>query len=160
MKIVVLALGSNLDDRLQNLRSARIAVSEQCVILSTSGVYQTPPAFYENQPDFYNCAIAVKTKLSPEELLKLCKKIEAQMGRITPFRNAPRPIDLDIIFYEDERINTDILKIPHIDWQNRDFVITPLLDLRDDKIFETPTFEFVEKILKPKHRTFEKIANL
>ncbi len=160
MKIAVLALGSNLGDRLQNLRSACASISAQCAILAISGVYQTPPAFYENQPDFYNCAIAVKTELSPEELLKLCKTIEAQMGRTTPFRNAPRPIDLDIIFYEDERINTDILKIPHIDWQNRDFVITPLLDLRDNNIFDTISFEFVEKILKEKHRTFEKIANL
>ncbi len=160
MKIAILALGSNLGERAQNLRSALISLAQQCEIFATSAVYQTPPAFYENQPDFHNCAVAIRTELEPLELLKFCKEIETKMGRTTPFRNAPRPIDLDIIFYEDLRVNLDILKIPHIDWQNRDFVITPLLDLLDFGVFDSQNFEFVKNALTQKNRTFKKIYSL
>ena len=160
MKTVVLAVGSNVGNRLENIVLARDMLSRACDILCSSSIYETPPAFFEQQDNFYNCALAISTNINAFELLKLCKDIESSLGRKPSFRNAPRPIDLDIIFYEDERVDTDVLKIPHIDWQNRDFVITPLLDLRDKGVFDASCFVEIKSFLSNKTRAFEKIIDL
>ena len=160
MAVAVLALGSNMGDKLQNLRKAREYVANFASIVASSSVYETPPAFYEAQDNFYNCAIAISTELKPILLLKNCKKIEADMGREVSFRNAPRPIDLDIIFIEGENVSTPDLNVPHIDWTNRDFVITPLLDLLDMGIFNSFTFNSEKQFLINKKRAFKKITDL
>ena len=160
MVIAVLALGSNMGDKLQNLRKAREYVSNFASIIASASVYETPPAFYEAQEYFYNSAIAISTELTPIQLLKNCKKIETDMGRKASFRNAPRPIDLDIIFIEGESVSTPDLNVPHIDWENRDFVITPLLDLLDAGVFSSFTFNSEKQFLINKKRSFKKITNL
>ena len=160
MKTVVLAVGSNMGNKLENIALARDMLSRSCDILCSSSIYETPPAFFEHHDNFYNCALAVSTDVDAFELLKLCKGIESALGRKPSFRNAPRPIDLDIIFYGDERVDTDVLKIPHIDWQNRDFVITPLLDLCNKGVFDASYFVEIKSFLSNKTRAFKKITDL
>ncbi len=160
MAIVVLALGSNMGNKLQNLREACKRVSEFANIQSKACVYETPPAFYEQQDNFYNSAIAISTELDAFDLLKRCKEIESDMGREASFRNAPRPIDLDIIFIEGKSIFDPVLNVPHIDWQNRDFVITPLIDLCEYGVFNSSTFNSEKQFLTNKKRAFKKIADL
>lgn len=160
MKIAVIALGSNLGNSLENLRKAVARVGEIGEVVGVSGVYKTPPFFYEEQADFLNATLAVETSLDAFELLKFCKQVEADFGRKPTFRNAPRPIDLDIVFLEDEIVQTDILQIPHKDWQNRDFVKTPLIDLLELGIFEKSCFDFVKTKLNGVARAYKKCADL
>ena len=160
MSIAVLALGSNMGNKLQNLREACKRVSKFANIQSKASVYETPPEFYEQQDNFYNSAIAISTELNAFDLLKCCKEIESDMGREVSFRNAPRPIDLDIIFIEGKNISVPDLNVPHIDWQNRDFVITPLIDLCEHGVFDSTTFNSEKQFLTNKKRAFKKIADL
>ncbi len=160
MAIAVLALGSNMGNKLENLHTACKYVSEFANILFKAKVYETPPAFYEAQDSFYNSAIAISTELDAFQLLKNCKEIESTMGREVSFRNAPRPIDLDIIFIEGKNISSPNLNVPHIDWANRDFVITPLIDLFEQGVFDSGAFNSEKQFLMNKKRAFKKIANL
>lgn len=130
VKKVVLALGSNMGEPIANLRQAIAEISTFAKVELCSGVYQTAPVGYLDQDDFFNAVILCKTELEPLQLLERCKGIEANMGRIISFRNAPRPIDIDIIFYEGVKIDTDILQIPHPRWHERDFVLSPLSDIK------------------------------
>lgn len=160
MKIAIIAIGSNLGNSLENLRLALVRISELGKVLATSSVYKTPPCFYENQDDFLNAVVAVETSLDAFELLKFCKQVEADFGRKPTFRNAPRQIDLDIVFLDDEIVQTDILQIPHKDWANRDFVKTPLLDILELGILDKSCFDFVKGKLKNTTRAYDKYANL
>ncbi len=132
MERAVLALGSNMGDRRENLRRAVSMLSEFCIVGKKSYVYETPPEGYLQQRDFLNAAIMVETELSPEDLLSECKAVEESLGRRQSFRNSPRPIDIDIIFYGNLNFSTENLTIPHPRWSSRSFVITPLLDVFDD----------------------------
>lgn len=119
-----------MGDSVSHLSRAVSAISKFANVLELSKIYQTKPWGYLEQDDFLNAVILAETKLEPSELLIECKKIESEFGRdFSQFRNAPRPIDIDIIFYEDLEISTPELTIPHAQWQSRDFVITPLLDI-------------------------------
>ena len=134
LKKVVLALGSNMGEPIENLRSAVAEISTFATVLKRSQIYKTEPVGYLDQDDFFNATILCETHLEPLQLLKKCKEIESQMGRVKSFRNAPRPIDIDIIFYEGESINTEVLQIPHPRWSERDFVLSPLSDIFDGTI--------------------------
>lgn len=160
MKTAVIALGSNLGDCVCNLRRACAHLDGIGRITAKSGVYKTPPAFYEDQPDFFNAAVCLETSLPPESLLAECKRIEGCLGRTPSFRNAPRPADLDIIFYGAEEISTDILQVPHRGWAERAFVITPLLDLLECGALAGEEFAKVRALLGGKMRTFDKYCDL
>ncbi|KAF4365641.1 hypothetical protein F8388_007474 [Cannabis sativa] len=127
---VVIALGSNVGDRLHNfdeaLRLMRILGID---VVRHGCLYETAPAYVTDQPHFLNSAIRAFTKLGPHELLGALKKIERDMGRTDGIRYGPRPIDLDILFYGKLRFNSDILTIPHERIWERPFVIAPVLDL-------------------------------
>ena len=110
--IVYLALGSNLDNRLANLKQAVSALSPQMEVQAKSPVYETPPWGYENQPKFLNQVIKVKTYLEPEPLLKHIKRLEITLGRKASFQNGPRLIDMDILLYDDLVLNTSSLVEP------------------------------------------------
>src|SRR5581483_4678477 len=84
---------------------------------------------YTEQADFINTAVVGQTDLAPADLLRAIKDIEHQVGRIPTFRNGPREIDIDIIFYDDLVMKTKELTIPHPELSNRDFVLQPLADL-------------------------------
>ena len=113
MTQVVLALGSNLGDRLGNLRAAVARLPEEGVaVLARSGVWETPPV-PADQPPYLNAAVRGETTLEPLDLLAALKRIEAAMGRRPERRWGPRPLDLDILFYGDQRIDLPTLQVPH-----------------------------------------------
>ena len=129
---IYLALGSNLGDRVANLENARKALAPKVTLIHESPIYVTPPWGYTDQPDFLNQVIEVETLLHPIPLLHKLKEIEADMGREVTFRNGPRIIDLDILFYGQEVYEGELLQIPHPRLQDRAFVLVPLNDLAPD----------------------------
>jgi 2-amino-4-hydroxy-6-hydroxymethyldihydropteridine diphosphokinase len=129
---VYLALGSNLGDRLANLKQAIAALTPQMDVKAKSPVYETPPWGYENQPKFLNQVIQATTYLEPEPLLKHLKRLEVALGRKASVPNGPRSIDMDILFYDDLILNKPSLIIPHPRLHERPFVLLPLMDLAPD----------------------------
>ena len=117
--IVYLALGSNLDDRLANLKQAVASLSPQMDVKAKSHIYETLPWGYEEQPKFLNQAVKVQTYLEPGPLLRHIKRLEIALGRKASFQNGPRLIDIDILFYDEIIINTPELTIPHPRLQER-----------------------------------------
>lgn len=132
--IVYLALGSNLDNRLANLKQAVSALSPQMEVKAKSDVYETLPWGYEDQPKFLNQVIKAKTYLGPGPLLKHLKRLEIALGRQESFPNGPRLIDMDILLYDDLVLNTPSLVIPHPRLHERGFVLLPLMDIDPDLV--------------------------
>lgn len=129
---VYLALGSNLGDRSVNLNAAIQAIGRQVLVSRSSPVYETPPWGITDQPAFLNQVIAGETRLSPMDLLTFLKQIERDLGRRPGVRYGPRPIDLDILLYNDLVLNLPGLNIPHARLAERAFVLVPLADLAPD----------------------------
>lgn len=132
--IVFLALGSNLGNRLENLKEAIAALSPQLTVKAKSHIYETPPWGYENQPKFLNQVIQAQTYLEPEPLLKHIKRLEVALGRQASFPNGPRLIDIDLLLYDDRVLNTPTLTIPHPRMHERGFVLLPMMDIAPDLI--------------------------
>lgn len=128
-EMVYLALGTNLGDRLENLRAAVQAMPAGVEVLRSSPIYETEPWGYTDQPRFLNQVIEAHTVLSPRELLVSLKDLELQLGRKESFRYGPRQIDLDILFYGEQVINEPQLQIPHPRLHERAFVLVPLAAL-------------------------------
>ena len=135
--IVYLALGSNLDDRLANLKQAVASLPPQMEVKAKSRVYETPPWGYADQPLFLNQVIRANTYLELEPLLKHIKRLETALGRKPSFKNGPRLIDLDILFYDDLVLDTPSLVIPHPHMHERGFVLMPLNDIAPDLVHPT-----------------------
>ena len=133
-----LGLGTNLGSREQNLSQAlqSLANSSDLHIVRSSSTYETAPWGYTDQPSFLNCAVEVRTKLSPVELLKFAKFIEGDLGRQENFRYGPRLIDIDILLYGTETIHLGQpdLDIPHMRITERAFVLVPLTEIAPDII--------------------------
>ncbi|MDC1138690.1 2-amino-4-hydroxy-6-hydroxymethyldihydropteridine diphosphokinase [Gammaproteobacteria bacterium] len=129
--IAYLVLGTNLGNRYRNLFKARLEINElpETKILKKSKIFKSP--FYGpiKQPFFFNLALEIETKLTPMMLLENLQKIEKKLKRQKNSHMKPRTIDIDIIFYNDEIIEMPLLKVPHYDWQNRDFFIKPLREI-------------------------------
>lgn len=129
---IYLALGTNLGDRRQNLLKAISLLEKNNIkIIEVSPVYITPALLLFGSPSdwnipFYNCVIKVDTNIEPVNILKICKDIEKTLGRNFSKKWSPRPIDIDILFYKNQNIKTDILEIPHREIYNRNFVLDPL----------------------------------
>ena len=126
---VYLALGSNLGNSLENLTAAVERIAEKTTIERISSVYETEPVGYKEQPLFLNAVLSARTGLEPLALLGFVKGIEDDMGRQESFRNAPRPIDIDILLYNDLVLQTEELTIPHPRMSRRAFVLVPLLEI-------------------------------
>jgi len=126
---VYLGLGSNLGDRVGNLASAVERLSQKITIKKLSSVYETEPVYYKEQPLYLNAVLSAVTKLDPFELLRFVKSIESTLGRQPSFRNAPRTIDIDILFYGDQVAETAELIIPHPRIAERAFVLVPLAEI-------------------------------
>jgi 2-amino-4-hydroxy-6-hydroxymethyldihydropteridine diphosphokinase len=127
-----LGLGSNLGDRESHLREAIGDLREHDVrVVAVSSLYETEPVGeIADQPDFLNAAIRIRTALDPEELLDVCKAIEAEHGRAFGGpRHGPRPIDIDLLLLGDVEMSTDRLTLPHPEVTSRRFVLMPLLEL-------------------------------
>ena len=127
--VIYLGLGANLGDRLGNLRAALRALPPEVEIDAVSGLYETAPVGVTDQPNFLNATIAARTSLSPHDLLAHVKRIEWDLGRRPGPVWGPRPIDLDILVYNDELVDQPDLKIPHPRLADRAFVLWPLSEL-------------------------------
>jgi GTP cyclohydrolase-4 len=134
---VYLGLGANLGDRQSNLLQALHHIRAQASIEKVSSCYETGPVGYLNQPNFLNIACLITTELSPGDLLRFLKQIEKRMGRQSSFRNAPRPIDIDILFYDDLVLESPELTIPHPALVERAFVLVPLGEIAPDLVHPT-----------------------
>jgi 2-amino-4-hydroxy-6-hydroxymethyldihydropteridine diphosphokinase len=99
-------------------------------LLMTSPLLQNPPFGFLEQSDFLNGIIALKTNLAPNEFLKNMQRLEKRFGRKRSFQDAPRTLDIDIIFFNNKKINTKDLIVPHKDWANRESVIIPLEEMK------------------------------
>lgn len=126
------ALGSNLGDRLAHLRAAVASMRRYCDVKAVSPVYETPPAYVEDQPSFLNAAVIGYSSLSPLDLLHAMKQLERELGRKISYRNGPRLIDIDIVFYGDRRLHISELELPHPRMAEREFVLRPMADIAGD----------------------------
>ncbi|MCX6344736.1 MAG: 2-amino-4-hydroxy-6-hydroxymethyldihydropteridine diphosphokinase [Armatimonadetes bacterium] len=131
MKTVYLGLGANIGDCKGNLREAvrQIVANSSCEVTAISGLYETKPVGFEDQPDFLNAVIEVKTTLSPCDLLGLCNKVEENLGRKRTIPWGPRVIDIDVLLYEGVESSDESLTIPHPRMRQRAFVLAPLADI-------------------------------
>ncbi len=151
MKKIFLALGSNIGDRKKNIDRALHLLQEKVFDIKASRIYVSKAVGYEKQPEFFNMVARGFTELSPYELLDFVKDVEKRVGRIKRFRWGPREIDIDILFYEDMQINSDILIIPHPRLHERDFVLYPLAEIEPDYIhpvFQKPISQLLENVNK------------
>ena len=129
MADVVIALGSNLGDSLNYLHRALLKIRNLGTILKIASLYKSSAYGFQEQPDFLNTVIILNTKLKPQELLKALKQIEMDLGRTRTKRWGPREIDLDIILYDQLKIISENLTVPHPDFHNRNFVLLPLSEI-------------------------------
>lgn len=126
---VYIALGSNMNNRAQNIIEALRSLRNLGVVKTTSYLYESEPMYHLDQSAFMNAACHLKTSLEPIELLSAIKSIESSIGRTASFRNGPRLIDIDIILYGDRVVNSPSLEIPHPRMCERGFVLRPLCDI-------------------------------
>jgi len=131
---VYLCLGSNLGNRQDNLEKALSLLGQRLRVGQISSIYDTEPVGNINQPRFLNLVCQVNTRLKPVELLALAKGIELKLGRTFGRVNAPRPIDIDILFYGDQIMETPELVIPHPRLTERAFVLIPLAEIASDLV--------------------------
>jgi 2-amino-4-hydroxy-6-hydroxymethyldihydropteridine diphosphokinase len=126
-----IALGSNMGEREQLLMKAIGLIDREPTIevRSVSGIYETDPVGYTDQPAFLNMAIAIRTSLSPIELLRKLLEYELQLGRVRQIRWGPRTIDLDLLLYDNVRMDQEELTLPHPRMMERSFVLVPLNDV-------------------------------
>jgi len=134
-----LCLGSNLGEREENLHQALTLLSLKVNLEEVSSIYETEPVQILNrdkeQPLFLNLVCRIATNLPPEELLHLAKEIEARMGRVPSGQiNSPRPMDIDILFYDNKIMETQDLTIPHPRLTDRAFVLIPLAEIAPDLV--------------------------
>jgi len=131
-KVVVVGIGGNKGNVRKRFRNLYMYLYKNRLvsISQTSAILQNPPFGYLDQDDFYNAVMVIRTSLSPKAFLKFLLHVEKIFGRTRSFKNAPRTLDLDIIFYDDIRYNDKNLKIPHQNWTERESVVFPLLNLK------------------------------
>ncbi|MDU6078627.1 MAG: 2-amino-4-hydroxy-6-hydroxymethyldihydropteridine diphosphokinase [Pantoea sp.] len=135
MTRVYLALGSNLADPLQQVDAALRALDAlpETARVATSSFYRTPPYGPPDQPDYLNAAVALETDLAPETLLDHTQRIELEHGRVRKAeRWGPRTLDIDILLFGQQRLNTPRLIVPHYDMHNRAFMLVPMLEIAPD----------------------------
>jgi 2-amino-4-hydroxy-6-hydroxymethyldihydropteridine diphosphokinase len=130
-----LSLGSNLGDRIDNLKSGLGRLSTpRCSASRKSSIFETEPVDYLDQPLFLNCVVEVATPLTPLDLLRRVQEIEAACGRVRTVPKGPRTLDIDILLYGDLVMNTSELTIPHPALLQRRFVLEPLAELAPEMI--------------------------
>lgn len=133
MNTAYISLGSNMGDKEQALRHAVELLNDHSAInvIAVSSIYDTDPVGYEEQDVFFNIVVKITTTLKPQPLLDVCQQIEQQLKRVRIVRWGPRTIDLDILLFNDETIDTATLIVPHPRMHERAFVLVPLAELDD-----------------------------
>ncbi|MDG1667857.1 MAG: 2-amino-4-hydroxy-6-hydroxymethyldihydropteridine diphosphokinase [Opitutae bacterium] len=143
-----LALGSNLGQRLEQMRSAlRLLEAGGVRVRAVSHVYQNRAIGMVDADPFLNAVVQVETTLEPELLLDLCLKVETQLGRVRTAGWSPRTIDIDVLIYGEAHVETERLQVPHPRIAERDFVLQPLVDIQPDlKLFGRTVRELLEAL--------------
>ena len=132
VKTVFLGIGSNLGNRNRNIELSKFKLYlENIEIVKCSSNYETPSWPNPKKPKFINIVLKIKTYLSPQKLLELCKKIERELGRKKRKKNDPRECDIDIIDYSGLILNKDVI-LPHTLMHQRNFVLIPLYEIQKD----------------------------
>ena len=125
-----IATGTNLGDRLKNLKEAKDSLSAHFSLIAESRIYESPAVDYESQPDFFNQVLEIHTPdITPLACMQLLLKTEQNLGRTRDIPRGPRLIDLDILFWDNLEIKTENLEIPHPRLFTRSFVVLPLSEL-------------------------------
>ena len=132
MYLIFLALGSNIENRKQHVQTAIVLLREKVHDITVAPLYETKPRYFEDQYNFLNTVLRGFTDLEPRELLQFTKAVQKEVGRVERFRNGPREIDIDILFYGNVVYKDEDLEIPHPRLQERDFVLQPFSDLSPD----------------------------
>lgn len=144
----ILGIGTNIGNREENISLALESLSRlpDTSVEKVSPMYETKPWGYTQQDNFINVCVMLETALSPNALLGACLGIESAMGRLRPFKNSPRIIDIDVLLYEDVEIDTKELKIPHPFIRERTFVLVPMHDIiYNNKFFSYDISDSYEK---------------
>lgn len=149
MSKVFVSVGSNLGDREFLIRKAVESMRDlsRTLVVRVSSLYDTDPVGEVDQPAFLNAVVWLETTLQPRELLWQLLLIETRMGRIRSQRWGPRPIDLDLLFYGEDKVDEPDLKIPHPEAHRRAFVLLPLSEL-DPEFVHPTTGESIRKMIK------------
>lgn len=135
---IFLGLGSNVGDRLENLKQALRELHDlsETHLIQYSSIYETEPVGVRQQRDFLNMTAEVASELSPQDFLQEIKAIEKGMGRTDKGSWGPRTIDIDILYWAQQVHHTEFLQIPHPEVEKRRFVLQPLTEIAGD--FQTP----------------------
>ena len=126
---IILSLGSNIGDKKSNLETAINQINKFSTIKKISSIYESDPILFKDQDNFFNLVLQIDYKKSVNELLQTTKDIERRMGRKKTVKYGPRIIDIDIVFFNNQIVNSKDLIVPHYDWANRVFVVLPLCEL-------------------------------
>jgi 2-amino-4-hydroxy-6-hydroxymethyldihydropteridine diphosphokinase len=133
--LACIGLGANLGDAAQQVRDAAHALSKAqgCEDLRLSPLYRTAP-HEASGPDYVNAVATLQTRLTAPDLLHLLQRLETAAGRERPYVNAPRTLDLDVLFYGESRMDSPRLQLPHPRWASRAFVLYPLRDVCPERV--------------------------
>ncbi|WP_345979385.1 2-amino-4-hydroxy-6-hydroxymethyldihydropteridine diphosphokinase [Sulfurimonas sp. HSL3-2] len=125
---VTIGIGGNVGDVLRRFNHLFFKLRDdvRVEVLETSPILKNPPFGYMEQDDFLNSVMVLATSMQPKQFLDYLMRLEKRFSRKRSFSNAPRTLDLDILFFDDRRIDTKSLKVPHPDWMNRESVVIPL----------------------------------
>ena len=118
-----------MGDKKSNLEIAINQISKFSTVNKISSIYESEPILFKDQPKFFNLVLEINYKKTVNELLKTIKDVEKIMGRKRTLKYGPRIIDIDIVFFNNQIINSKDLVVPHYDWSNRIFVVEPLCEL-------------------------------
>jgi 2-amino-4-hydroxy-6-hydroxymethyldihydropteridine diphosphokinase len=132
LHLVYLSLGSNVGDREAHLRDALARLGAAGRVIAVSSFYETEPVEFTHQPWFLNCAVALETGQTPQQLMTALLAIEEEMGRRRVQKKGPRSIDIDILMFDDMVMDLKELTIPHPAMQDRRFVLEPLAKIAPD----------------------------
>jgi 2-amino-4-hydroxy-6-hydroxymethyldihydropteridine diphosphokinase len=162
--LVYLSLGSNVGDRQVQLQDALAKLAAVGRVVATSSFYETEPIEFTQQPWFLNCALALETSQTPQQLMAAILRIEEEMGRRRVQKKGPRSIDIDILLFDDTIVDSKELTIPHPAMHQRRFVLEPLAEIAPEllhpvlkktigELLDSLPPGQVVKRLKPKPRT-------
>lgn len=157
MASVCLSFGSNIEPRVGFIEKALAMIVPFFTLEKKSSFFESLPQYYHEQEKFINMVACGVTKLSPHELLIAIKEVERRVGREKTFRNGPRQIDIDILFYDDLVINDDLLTLPHPRFFERDFVLVPLLEIEENKICPLTNIPLKQMVVEEFYQSLRKL---
>jgi len=158
--LVYLSLGSNVGDRAAQLREGQARLATVGPVVAVSSLYETEPVEFTEQPWFLNCAVALETATTPQQLMTTILGVEEEMGRRRVQRKGPRSIDIDILLFGDKIIDSPELTIPHPAMQQRRFVLEPLVEIAPEVVH--PVFKRTIRELRdalPEGQSVRRVAS-